>query len=149
MNGLEFDHVIIFANYSEYYLKFYLPQVISRCTYDLKFVLLPKERQDTKKSIRKALTSIFSKNEKTETKATVADMVKNLEDKQMIERVLVVDCQTCEENHNYNCFETDDMLFKVHTHSDQYKNFVKIAKELNSREQEVQRTDSKEQAAAT
>ena len=149
VNGLEFDHVMIFANYSEYYLKFYLPQVISRCTYDLKFVLLPKERQDTKKSIRKALTSIFSKNEKTETKATVADMVKNLEDKQMIERVLVVDCQTCEENHNYNCFETDDMLFKVHTHSDQYKNFVEIAKELNSREKGVESTDSKEQAAAT
>ena len=149
VNGLEFDHVIIFANHSEYYLKFYLPQVISRCTYDLKFVLLPKEREDTKKSIRKALTNIFSKNEKTETKGTVADMVKNLEEKRMIERLLVVDCQTCENNHNYNCFETDNMLFKVHTHSDQYKNIVKIAKELNSREQGVESTDSKEQAAAT
>ena len=67
----------------------------------------------------------------------------------MIERLLVVDCQTCENNHNYNCFETDNMLFKVHTHSDQYKNIVKTAKELNSREQGVESTDSKEQAAAT
>ena len=149
VNGLEFDHVIIFTNYSEYYLKFYLPQVISRCTYDLKFVLLPKERQYTKKNIRKALSNIFSKNEKTETKGTVADMVKNLEDKRMIERLLVVDCQTCEENHNYKCFENNNMLFKVHTHSDQYKNIVKIAKELNSREQGVESADSKEQAAAT
>ena len=47
VNGMEFDHVIVFTSDLEYYLKFYLPQVISRCTYNLKFVLLPTERRIT------------------------------------------------------------------------------------------------------
>ena len=40
VNGMEFDHVVIVVSQIEYFLKYYLPQVISRCTYDLMFVLL-------------------------------------------------------------------------------------------------------------
>ena len=45
VNGMEFDHVIVFSSYLEYYLNFYLPQVISRYTYNLRFVLLPSGKQ--------------------------------------------------------------------------------------------------------
>ena len=48
---MEFDHVVILLNSSEYYLKYYLPQAISRCTHDLNFVLLPREERN-KESIR-------------------------------------------------------------------------------------------------
>ena len=46
---MEFDHVVILVNQSEYYLKYYLPQTISRCTHDLTFVLLPNEKENIKK----------------------------------------------------------------------------------------------------
>ena len=46
VNGMEFDHVVILLNSSEYYLKYYLPQAISRCTHDLNFVLLPREERN-------------------------------------------------------------------------------------------------------
>ena len=46
VNGMEFDHVVILLNSSEYYLKYYLPQPLSRCTHDLNFVLLPREKRN-------------------------------------------------------------------------------------------------------
>ena len=46
VNGMEFDHVVIVISQSEYYMKYYLPQVISRCTYDLNLVLLPKDEKN-------------------------------------------------------------------------------------------------------
>ena len=48
VNGMEFDHVVVMVSQSEYYLKYYLPQVISRCTYDLNFVLLRKTKSISK-----------------------------------------------------------------------------------------------------
>ena len=48
LNGMEFDHVVIVVSLSEYYLKYYLPQAISRCTYDLTLVLLPKDEANRK-----------------------------------------------------------------------------------------------------
>lgn len=53
VNGMEFDHVVILLNSSEYYLKYYLPQAISRCTHDLNFILLPREEinKENNKSI--------------------------------------------------------------------------------------------------
>ena len=49
VNGMEFDHVVIFVSQSNKLLKYYLHQVISRCTYDLTFVMLPKEKEDRKR----------------------------------------------------------------------------------------------------
>ena len=56
VNGMEFDHVVIVVTKSEYYLKCYLPQAISRCTYGLTFVLLPEEKENTKKGSLKKLS---------------------------------------------------------------------------------------------
>ena len=132
VNGLEFDNVIIFTNYSEYYLKQYLPQVISRCTYNLKIVLLPIERIIAKSGTRKILNNVYSKKEKIETKDTVANITKELVDKRMMEKVLVVDCKACEKHHtffSYNCSESGDKFFKVHTHSTQYTDIIQLSKE--------------------
>ena len=138
VNGLEFDHVIIFANNSEYYLKQYLPQAISRCTYNLKIVLLPMERINTAKGIQKILNNIYPKKDKIKTNDTVASMANELVDKRMMEKVLVVDCKSCANNHNnhnyYNCSESGEKFFKVHTHSTQYKDIVKLTKNANIQE---------------
>ena len=52
---MEFDHVVILLNSSEYYLKYYLPLAISRCTHDLNFVLLPREERN--KEINKTINT--------------------------------------------------------------------------------------------
>ena len=134
VNGLEFDHVIIFANNSEYYLKQYLPQAISRCTYNLKIVLLPLERINTAKGIPKKL----KRKDKIKTNNTVASMANELVDKRMMEKVLVVDCKSCANNHNnhnyYICSESGEKFFEVHTHSTQYKDIVKLTKNSNIQE---------------
>ena len=134
VNGLEFDHVIIFANNSEYYLKQYLPQAISRCTYNLKIVLLPMETINTAKGIRKILNKIFPKKDKIKTNDTVASMANELVGKDMMKKVLVDDCKSCANNHS-NCFESGEKYVKVHTHSTQYEDIVKLTK--NSKIQEV------------
>ena len=43
VNGMEFENVLILLNRSEYYLKHYLPQMISRCNCNLNFIVLPQE----------------------------------------------------------------------------------------------------------
>ena len=62
VNGMEFDHVKIMISQSEYFLKCYLPQVISRCTYDLTFVLLPKKKREYRNWFFSENLQFFEKN---------------------------------------------------------------------------------------
>ena len=149
VNGLEFDHVLIFTNYSEYYLKHYLPQVITRCTYNLKLVLLPKEKRCFKNGFRTTLYKCFPRNKKNAAKDTVANIVNELKKEYLMERIIVTDCQACEKDHNCNSFETDIMTFKVHTHSDQYKKIIELKEKPDFTDQVAKEIDSKEHAAAT
>ena len=108
VNGMEFDHVIIVASQSEYYLKYYIPQVISRCTYDLNFVLLPKEKID-------------------ETEETVANMIEELKHECLLKQTVIADCKACEKCQS--CFSVSNetgnkQTFRIHTHSDQYSNYL-------------------------
>ena len=73
VNGMEFDHVIVFTSDLEYYLKFYLPQVISRCTYNLKFVLLPNGKEANKHA------------NMVETKDTVRNMIQKFKQECLME----------------------------------------------------------------
>ena len=107
VNGMEFDHVVIVVTQTEYYLKYYLPQVISRCTYDLNFVLLPKDKND-------------------KTKETVANMIEELNHECLVRQTVITDCKECEKS--WSCYsiskEADNkQTFKMHTHSDQYKDY--------------------------
>ena len=137
VNGMEFDHVVIFVSYSEYYLKYYLPQVISRCTYDLNFVLLPKENQERE-------------NDKLiDSKETVAGLIGEIKQKCLAIQLDIVECQTCEEDDeilvDYISEETDKKLFRVHTHSDQY---IEYADQYNECLTEVtENKESREQSA--
>ena len=153
VNGLEFDHVIIFANYSEYYQKQYLPHVISRCTYNLKIVLLPREGIVNKSGFRKILRKFHLKKDKTESKDTVESITMELVHQRLIEKVLVVDCNACEKNQiffSYNCSEGDNIFFKVHTHSAQYRDIIKLSEKLKMEELDLQwpQLDVQRQAAA-
>ena len=115
VNGMEFDHVIILLKSSEYYLKYYLPQAISRCTHDLIFVLLPEEERN-KESIKTINTN-----------KTVENIIDELKEKGLLEQVDVVECQK-DSNCYYNADKDDDKLV-LHTGSCQYTTHLKDLKE--------------------
>ena len=120
VNGMEFDHVVILVNHSEYYLKYYLPQVMSRCTYDLNLVLLPKglQTEESRKTI--------------EAKGTVEEIIEELRQECLIKQMDVVECQICKEDSDCYCIanETDNKsILGVHTYSDQYKFHLSSLKE--------------------
>ena len=124
VNGMEFDHVIIVVSQSEYYLKYYLPQVMSRCTYDLNFVLLPKDKIIIKK--QKWFNLIF-KTRINKAEETVADMMEKLKHGCLVKQVIIVECKACENNTNCYCISDVDnnkQRFGVHTHSDQYQAYI-------------------------
>ena len=127
VNGMEFDHVVIVVNQSEYYLKYYLPQAISRCTYDLTFILLPGEKMYIEEGFLQKVTSFVSRTRNYQTKETVANMIEELKSKCLVKQVTVAECKACE--NDGDCFsissESDDkQLFWVHTHSDQYNDYL-------------------------
>ena len=130
---MEFDHVVVLVSHTEYYLKYYLPQLISRCRYDLSFVLLPNEEQ------------LVYTCERKEIKETVGDMIEEWKHESLMKQINVVECETCEDDSNYNCIsgETDNMLvFGVHTWSDHYQNHLSEFKEnLEYREQAADTRD--------
>ena len=127
VNGMEFDHVLIMVSESEYFLKYYLPQAISRCTYNLTFVLLPKENMNIEKGFSQKLTNFFSRTRNSQTKETVANIIKELKRECLLKQVTVAECKACE--NSCDCYsissEADDKLrLGVHTHSDQYKDHL-------------------------
>ena len=125
VNGMEFENVLILLNRSEYYLKHYLPQMISRCNCNLNFILLPQEKQPIQKSSSwaKIRETFLSRSKSVEEKHTVGHMIE-----EWIEENLVIqwkwdyetiDCQdkTCKEGSECYCIssESDGELFKVHS----------------------------------
>ena len=120
VNGMEFDHVVIVVSQSEYYLKCYLPQAISRCTYDLTIVLLPED--DSYK--------ISSGTRYKETKGTVGNMIEELKRARLLKQMVVTECKVCEEDCYCLSNDTDNkQTFGVHTHSVQYKNYLSLLTE--------------------
>ena len=139
VNGMEFDHVIIAVSQSEYYLKYYLPQVISRCTYDLTLVLLPKDKIHTRRGPLEKFHNVFSRIKYDKTKETVVNMIQELKLEHLVKQVVVAECKACEENCNCDSIlnETDNkQTFGVHTHSDKYKDLMfHLEKNTESEEQ--------------
>ena len=135
VNGMEFDHVVIVSQ-SEYFLQHYLPQAISRCTFDLTLVLLPNEKEDTKEGIIQKIWNFFSRTITEETKETVANMIEELKRQSLVKQVVVAECKACEENYCYSISnETDNKdKFEVHTHSDQYKEYRQNYAELEGQQ---------------
>ena len=126
VNGMEFDHVIIVVSQSEYYLKYYLPQAISRCTYDLTLILLPDDKMIVKSGSLKNLSNYFAKIRDKKTKETVANMMEELMREYLMNHVVVAKCIVCEKN--CYCYSVSNethtkQKFVVHTHSDQYKDY--------------------------
>ena len=126
VNGMEFDHVIIVVSQSEYYLKYYLPQAISRCTYDLTLILLPDDKMIVKSGSLKNLSNYFAKIRDNKTKETVANMMEELMREYLMNHVVVAKCIVCEKN--CYCYSVSNethtkQKFVVHTHSDQYKDY--------------------------
>ena len=133
VNGMEFDHVVIIVSQSEYFLQYYLAQAISSCTYDLTLVLLPKEKENTKK---RRLQNIWKVFQRTKNK-TVPNMIEELKRASLVKQVVVAECKACEGNHSSYSIsnETDNRdKFVVHTHSDQYKEHLENYAELEEQQ---------------
>ena len=124
VNGMEFDHVIIMVSHSEY-LKYYLPQAISRCAFDLTLVMLPKSKVKSKKGMTQYLKLKLKRSEKS--KETVSTMIEEFKHKCLVKQVLVSECGVCE--NNCDCYSSSNVTdnketFHVHTHSGQYKELL-------------------------
>ena len=98
---MEFDHVIVVSEF-EYYLKYYLPQTISRTTYDLTLILLPKDKMNPKKWFLQKLPkpSIwFSRSSDDETKETFENVIEEWKRQCLVKQVVVAECEACEEKY--------------------------------------------------
>ena len=136
VNGMEFDHVIIVVSQSEYYLKYYLPQVVSRCTFDLNFVLLPEEKENIKIGFFQKFLNFFPKTRNEKTEETVANMVEELKRESSVKQVVVTECKICEDNCYCLKGTGDKQMFGLHTHSQQYKDYqLRLANYTESQEQ--------------
>ena len=109
--------------------KYYLPQAISRCTYDLTLVLLPKGKVNIKKRSLQKLPHFFSTTRNDETKETVGKLIEELKREDLVYQVVVTECKARENNCDYFSIsnETDNkQKFEVHTHTEQYKDLVPL-----------------------
>ena len=130
VNGMEFDHVVIVVSQSEYYLKYYLPQAISRCTYDLTIVLLPEEQMKIKKTFLHDSYNISSGVRYKETEGTVGNIIEELKHECLLKQMVVTECTVCEEDCYCLSNDTENkQTFGVHTHSAQYKNYLSLLTE--------------------
>ena len=124
MNGMEFDHVIIVVSQSEYYLKYYLPQAVSRCTYDLTFVSLPEKKENMKIGLLHKFFGVFSKTRNEKIEETVANMIEELKCECLVKQLVVTECKFCKDN-CYCLKETvDKQMFGLRTYSHQYKDYL-------------------------
>ena len=148
VNGMEFDHVLIVVSQSEYYLKCFLPQAISRCTHDLTFVLLPKDEMDNEVFLQEP-SAVSSKIRDDETKETVANVIEEWKRQNLVKQVIVAECKACEKSCDSSISnETDNgETFIVHTHSDQYKKHLSL--HANHPELEEEAHDTSDNALAT
>ena len=128
VNGMEFDHVLIVVSQSEYYLKCYLPQAISRCTHDLTIVLLPKDEMDNEEVFLQEPSAVSSKIRDDETKETVANVIEEWKRENLVKQVIVAECKTCEKRCDSSISNEKDNAetFIVHAHSDQYKKHLSL-----------------------
>ena len=133
---MEFDHVVIFVNQSEYYLKYYLPQTISRCTHDLTFVLLPNEKENIKKGSFQKLSKIILRFSNEKIKETVANMIEELKLESLVQRLVVDECKDCENSYCYSISNENlnKETFEVHTHSDHYQKHLEKYAELEEQQ---------------
>ena len=148
VNGMEFDNVLILLNRSEYYLKHFLPQMISRCNCNLNFILLPKENESVKRvSSLTKLSNFLLRSKSVEEKFTVGNMIEDWKEKSLVEscewdyRIIECQKQTCKEDKKCYCIlsETDDL---VTVHSEYYRNHLSAHNEnLQENQQAVDTCD--------
>ena len=140
VNGMEFDHVIIVVSHSEYYLKYYLAQAISRCAFDLTLVMLPEDKMKSKKGVVQNLKQKLKRHRSEKNEKTVSNMIEELKRKCLVKQVAVSECGVCE--NNCDCYSISSVTdnketFHVHTHSGQYKELLSHLTEYIELEDQV------------
>ena len=89
--SFSYTESIVVVSQPEYYLKYYLPQAISRCTYDLMSVLLSNDTTVIKKDSLQKLTNFFSRGRNCDSKETVADIIEELQQGSLVEKMVVAE----------------------------------------------------------
>ena len=144
VNGMEFDNVLILLNRLEYYLKHFLPQMISRCNCNLNFILLPKGKEFVKRRSSWAkLSNFLLRSKSVEEKFTVGNMIEEWKRESLVKscewdyKIIECQIQTCkEEGKCYSISNETDDLFTVH--SEYYGNHLSVHNEnLEGNEQTV------------
>ena len=121
---MEFEHVVIISQ-SEHFIQHYLPQAISRCTFDLTLVLLPKENENTKERFLQKFSKFFSGARDEKTRETVANIIEEFKRASLVKQLLLTEYKSCEKSFCYSFNETANKeMFQVHTHFDQYKKHI-------------------------
>ena len=140
VNGMEFDHVVIVVNESEYYLKYYIPQAITRCTYDLTIVLLPEDKINNENGILQKITNFVSRTRNDQAKETVAFMIEEPKRECLVKQVTVAECKACGnscDSYSISNVTENKQTFGVHTHSDQYESHLFHLTKYTELEKEV------------
>ena len=120
---------------SEYYLKYYLPQAVSRCIYDLTFVFLLKKQENIEIGFLQKFFNFFSK--------TRNEKIEESKRKCLVKQVIVTECKVCEDN-CYCLKETGDkQMFGLHTHSQQYKDYLLHLANYTEFEEQGYRADAR------
>ena len=136
---MEFDDVVIMVSQSEHFLQHYLPEAISRCTFDLTLVLLPKENENTKEGFLQKFSKFFSGARDEKTRETVANMIEEFKRASLVKQLVLAEYKSCEKSFCYSSNETDNKeMFQVHTHLDQYKKHIESYVEF----EKLQRLDT-------
>ena len=137
--GMEFDHVVIVLSPLEYYLKHYLPQAISRCTYDLTIVLLPEQKLNVFQKLKK----VISRTRNEGNKETVANIIEVLKRECLVKKLVVAECKACEKDSDCYSISTEtrnNLMFGVHTHSGQYQEYLSYLEGYIESEEKVRST---------
>ena len=109
IRGMEFENVIIVINSSEYYLRHYFPEAITRCTKSLSIIVVEDNNLSKKDSLNEVIT---------------------LWENQLpavVEKWAVEQCEKCKRKSDYYCIQEngDKKVVYINTLSDEYRQLKK------------------------
>ena len=110
IRGMEFENVIIMINASEYYLRHYLPEAITRCTKILSIVVLQEKNLSQKEGSMNEVITVWENQLPA-----------------VVEKWTVEGCEKCKRKCDYYCCQNnaENKVIYINVLSDEYKQMKK------------------------
>ena len=107
---MEFENVIIMINASEYYLRHYLPEAITRCTKSLSIVVLQEKNVSQKEGSMNEVITVWENQLPA-----------------VVEKWTVEGCEKCKRKCDYYCCQNnaENKVIYINVLSDEYKQMKK------------------------